>query len=162
VLDFWPVTFAGSTTGNAVFATWLAQQFVASPGRYCNALDVVLHAWQELAWIEQSFPNGPRLPLGLKGLIKGIADILKVLKESYVQPGTGQSLPGTLQPGDNWFTEAGQQHASATYLNLVGAPLRHGVLYRPITPSPRRYQTHSRCHPPGVLVHADATVIPGL
>lgn len=123
VLDFWPITFAGPSAGNAVFANWLTQQFAASQGRYFNALDVVPHAWQELAWIEKSFPNGgPSLSLVIKELMKGVADLLKLVKDSYIQPGNGMPLPGTLQSGDDWVTEAGQQHASATYLSLVGAP----------------------------------------
>jgi len=123
VLDFWPVTFAGPSAGNAVFANWLTQQFAASQGRYFNTFDVVPHAWQELAWIEQSFPNGgPGLPFVMKELMKGIADLLKLIKDSYLQPGTGMPLPGALQSGDDWGMEAGQQHASATYLTLVGAP----------------------------------------
>ena len=122
-LDFWPVTVAGPTAGNGIFANWLTQQFAASQGRYFNTLDVVPHAWQELRWIDQSFPNsGPRLSLVMKGLVEGIRDLLKLIKDSYVQPGAGIPLPGTLQSGDTWVTEAGQQHASSTYLTLVGAP----------------------------------------
>lgn len=122
-LTFWPITFAGPTAGNALFANWLEQQFAASSGRYFNALDIVPHAWQNLAWVEQSFPDGgPSLPLALKILVRGVSDILKLLKETYVQPGIGNSLPGTLQSGDTWFSEAGHQHGSATYLELVGAP----------------------------------------
>lgn len=116
------MTFAGPTAGNRVFANWLEQQFVASQGRYFNTLDVVPHAWQELAWIEQSFStSGPDLPSVMKELIKGIADLLKLIKDSYTQPGAGMPLPGTFQSG-TWVTEAGQQHAGATYLTLVGAP----------------------------------------
>ena len=117
------MTFAGPTAGNTIFANWLEQQFIASQGRYFNTLDVVPRAWQELPWIEQLFStSGPDLPFVMKELIKGIADLLKLIKDSYTQPGAGMPLPGTFQSGDTWVTEAGQQHASATYLTLIGAP----------------------------------------
>jgi hypothetical protein len=122
VLDFWPVTFAAPTVGNGTYASWLQSQFVSSVSRYYNSADVVPHAWQDLAWIAASFPGGPRLPLVLDGLIDGIREILKLLKDSYVQPGTGVQLDGTIVVTDDWVEEAGTQHASATYLSLVGAP----------------------------------------
>lgn len=124
VLDFWPVTFAAPTVGNGTYAAWLQSQFVASVSRYYNSVDVVPHAWQDLEWIAASFPGGPKLPLLLKGVVDGIREILKLLEDSYVQPGTGVQLNGTIVVTDDWVQEAGQQHGSATYLSLVGAPPR--------------------------------------
>jgi hypothetical protein len=122
-LDFWPVTFAAPTVGNVTYAAWLESQFGASVSRYHNSVDVVPRAWQDLAWIAASFPGGrPKLPLVLDGLVDGVREILKLLKDSYVQPGTGVQLDGTIVVTDDWVEEAGTQHASATYLSLVGAP----------------------------------------
>jgi len=122
VLDFWPVTFAAPTVGNGTYAAWLQSQFAASVSRYYNSVDVVPHSWQDLAWIAASFPGGPKMPLAQGRLIDGIRDILKLLKDSYVQPGTGVQLDGTIVVTDDWVQEAGTQHVSATYLSLVGAP----------------------------------------
>jgi hypothetical protein len=123
VLDYWPVTFAGPTAGNTAFATWLEQSFAASAGRYFNTLDVVPHAWQALAWIARSFPDaGPRIPALIADLIKPVEELLRLLDDSYTQPGAGTALSSTIQQGANWFSEAGYQHSGTTYLALVGAP----------------------------------------
>lgn len=122
VIDFWPVTFAAPTAGNRSFAGWIEQQFAASIGRYHNTLDIVPHAWAGLQWIADSFPNGPKLPDILQTPIESIREFLQLMQADYQQPGAGNPLPGTIVPNVDWFGEAGAQHASATYLSLVGAP----------------------------------------
>lgn len=122
VQGFWPVTFAAPTVGNATFAGWLETEFQASAGRFWNSDDVVPHAWMEIAWIAASFPNGPTLPHGLVDLVKGIHDLLRLLRDSYTQPGDGHELTGTIVMMDDWVQQAGAQHAGTTYLTLLGAP----------------------------------------
>jgi triacylglycerol lipase len=123
VLDFWPVTFAGPTAGNDVFAGWLLDQFAMTNSRYFNVNDVVPHAFQALAWIRGSFPGSPKLPIELIPFVDAIADVLKVEQAKYTQPGDGVPLPGTINLSDDWFVEAGLQHSGQTYLALLGAPL---------------------------------------
>ena len=122
VLDFWPVTFAGPTAGNEIFAGWLLDQFAMTNSRYFNANDIVPHAFQALDWIRASFPGGPTLPLVLVPAVDAIRDVLKLEKSHYTQPGAGISLPGPIDLKDNWFVEAGLQHSGQTYLSLLGAP----------------------------------------
>jgi hypothetical protein len=122
VLDFWPVTFAAPTAGDGGFANWQEQQFAGSAGRFFNTVDVIPHAWAALNWVASSFPGGPKLPELLKLPIQTIRDFLKLTRADYHQPGSGNPLAGTIAPTDDWFGEAGAQHASATYLSLLGAP----------------------------------------
>ncbi len=122
VLDFWPVTFAGPTAGNDVFAGWLLSQFAMTNSRYYNVDDVVPHAWQDLAWIRAAFPGQPKLPLPLIAPLDGIERLLQLEKENYTQPGNGSPLQGTIDLNDDWYAEAGLQHSGQTYLKLLGAP----------------------------------------
>ncbi|TDR38751.1 lipase (class 3) [Tahibacter aquaticus] len=123
VLDFWPVTFAGPTAGNEVFAGWLESQFAMTNSRYYNVDDVVPHAFAALDWIRQSFPGNPSLPLALVPLLDGIRGVLDLEHIDYTQPGNGVPLQGTIDLNDDWFVEAGLQHSGETYLALLGAPL---------------------------------------
>ena len=122
VLDFWPVTFAGPTAGDAAFAGWLESQFALTNSRYYNSDDVVPHAWQALDWIRHSFPGGPSLPLLLAPPLDAIEGVLKLEKIDYTQPGPGVVLQGVINTGDDWFIEAGLQHSGQNYLALLGAP----------------------------------------
>ena len=121
-LDFWPLTFAGPSAGNAVFAGWLAQVLQASSGRYYNSLDVVPHAWAALPWIDQSFPGGPQVPVVLRPLFDALSDFINLIRADYTQPGDGIVLTGSVAGGEDWFAEAGAQHATDNYLKLLGAP----------------------------------------
>ncbi len=122
-LDYWPVTFAAPTTGNTIFANWLESKFVASVSRYHNTLDVVPHAWGDLDWIANSFPNGgPKIRSDIATFIMRIQMVLNTLGDNYVQPGPGIRLQNLIQQNDDWFIEAGYQHSGMTYLSLVGAP----------------------------------------
>jgi len=123
VLDFWPVTFAGPTAGNAVFAGWLLDQFAMTNSRYFNVDDVVPHAFQALDWIRASFPGGPSLPIELVPPLDAIRDVLRLEKSGYTQPGDGVPLQGTIDLKDDWFVQAGLQHSGEAYLALLGAPL---------------------------------------
>jgi hypothetical protein len=122
VLDFWPLTFAGPTAGNAAFAGWLAGSFAATQGRYFNSLDVVPRAWAGLAWIDKSFPAGPQVPLLLRAPFDALTDFIKLIRADYTQPGDGIELTGVMAGSDDWFQEAGAQHAGQNYLKLLGAP----------------------------------------
>jgi hypothetical protein len=119
---FQPVTFAGPTAGNAPFAGWLADRFGMAGNRYHNTLDIVPHVWQQLDWIAGSYAGGPSLPFELKPLLDGIRDVLKLVRDDYTQPTAGVALAGAVAGGIDWFAEAGEQHATATYLKLLGAP----------------------------------------
>lgn len=123
VLDFWPVTFAGPTAGEVVFAGWLDSQFAMGNSRYYNLDDVVPHAFDALSWIRQSFPGDKSLPLVLVPLLDAIEGVLKLESAAYTQPGSGVPLQGTVNLSDNWFEQAGLQHSGETYLALLGAPL---------------------------------------
>jgi hypothetical protein len=122
VLDFWPVTFAGPTAGDAAFAGWLLSQFAMTNSRYFNDDDIVPRAWQDLAWIRSSFPGSPSLPLELIPLIDAIEGVVDLEHIGYTQPGPGVSLQGTIDLNDDWFAEAGLQHSGENYLALLGAP----------------------------------------
>ena len=122
VLDFWPVTFAGPTAGNASFANWLASSLSASQGRYFNTLDVVPHAWSALAWIDAAFPSGPSVPLLLRVPFDALTKFIKLIRVDYTQPGDGMPIPGVIAGSEDWFQEAGAQHAGQNYLKLLGAP----------------------------------------
>jgi triacylglycerol lipase len=122
VLDFWPVTFAGPTAGDAAFAGWLDTQFAMTNSRYFNVNDIVPHAFQALDWIRHSFPGGPSLPLLLVPPLDGIEGVLKLERVGYTQPGAGLPLPGVINTTDDWFVEAGLQHSGENYLALLGAP----------------------------------------
>ncbi len=122
VLDFWPVTFAGPSAGDAAFAGWLLSQFAMTNSRYYNVDDIVPHAWQELSWIRDSFPGSPSLPLLLIPPIDAIRGLLDAERIDYTQPGPGVPLQGTINLNDDWFAEAGLQHSGQNYLTLLGAP----------------------------------------
>ncbi|AHF00092.1 lipase family protein [Thioalkalivibrio paradoxus] len=121
-LQFWPVTFGAPTAGNPAFAKWMEDEFAASAGRFYNTIDLVPHAWQTFARIEDSFPGAPKLPAGLRPLVVAMRELLTVLGDRYLQPGQGIALEGRVRNRDSWFDEAGLQHAPATYLQLLGAP----------------------------------------
>lgn len=121
-LNFWPLTFAAPTAGNAAFADWIEYEFAGSIGRYHNTLDVVPHAWGGLQWIVESFPDGPSLPNDLRFAVDDVRRTLKLIQADYRQPGPGNVLEGAVAPNMDWFGEAGVQHGSAMYLSLLGAP----------------------------------------
>lgn len=118
--SFWPITFAAPTAGNISFAKWLETEFAASVGRYHNLLDVVPHAWAGLVWIETSFPGGVTIPQDLADIVAAIRIVIQ--SNDFKQPGPGIDLQSHTLLGSTWFTEAGYQHATSTYLRLVGAP----------------------------------------
>jgi hypothetical protein len=119
--QFWPITFAAPTVGNAIFADWLDKRFLASMGRYYNRWDVVPYTWTALDWIERSFSNGPKISPLLASVIQRIQ--LSIRQHDYQQLGSGIALTNQIQPDYDWFCEASYQHACSTYLNLLGAPL---------------------------------------
>ena len=116
--SIWPVSFAGPTSGNRVWADWLVQQFKANLGRYFNQNDVVPHGWQDLKWVQTCFPDGgPKIPSKIEQNL--IAFIKRDLHGVYVQPGEGIALPGKIRPHFSWVEEIGYQHSSLHYLGLV-------------------------------------------
>ncbi|MES0491401.1 MAG: hypothetical protein ABUK01_15510 [Leptospirales bacterium] len=114
----WPVTFAGQTTGNKIWADWLVQQFQADIGRYHNQNDVVPHAWDNLEWVKNSFPDdGPKIESHIEKKIIGFVE--EHLAGEYFQPGDGISLPGKIRTHLSWADEVLYQHTALHYLGLV-------------------------------------------
>jgi triacylglycerol lipase len=119
-LDYWPITFAAPTAGNPVFANWLISNFASDAGRYHNTQDVVPHAWNGIKWILGSYQPKPKIPDVLYGLVDAVRLDLELRGDHYQQPGAGIPLNGTVVVTDDWVQEAGHQHASTTYLSLLG------------------------------------------
>lgn len=129
--------FAGPTAGDADFARAFD---VAFPGtsrsadsswRVVNAWDVVPDAWQSLETVASTFypPPGPAATLAVKLLIQGIEALAN--GNRYVQPGNAVVLnrdyavhdSANVQPTTQAFLgQVAYQHATNTYLDLLGAP----------------------------------------
>ncbi|MDC8011833.1 lipase family protein [Tahibacter soli] len=120
---FWPVTYAGPTAGNAVFAGWLESDYAMTTNRYFNVNDVVPHGWWDVDWIKSSFQStGPYFPLELVPFVDAINELLIHDGDDYTQPGAGTALTNPVVVNISWFADAGDQHScSGTYVPLCGA-----------------------------------------
>ena len=120
---FWPVTYAGPTAGNGVFADWLASDFAMTTNRYFNVNDIVPRGWWDTAWIKSSFqPSGPSFPWELVPIVDAIDGVIALEHDSYAQPGAGTPLVNPVVVNVSWFVDAGDQHScSDTYVPLCGA-----------------------------------------
>lgn len=120
---FWPVTYAGPTAGNAIYAGWLASDYAMAANRYYNVNDIVPRGWWDVPWIRSSFqPAGPSFPWGLVPLIDAIEGVLSHEQDNYTQPGAGTELTNPVVVNVSWFADAGDQHScSGTYVPLCGA-----------------------------------------
>lgn len=119
-----PVTFAAPTSGNAAFATYVEGLFGGYKQRWVNDLDAVPHAWTSagLDWIMKSYDPAPQID----GLVADFVGAFKRWDDfwefGYTQPGPEITLDSQLQTNLDWFGEAGYQHSTSTYLELLGAP----------------------------------------
>lgn len=120
---FWPVTYAGPTAGNAVFAGWLESDYAMTTNRYYNINDIVPRGWWDLDWVKASFsPTGPYFPIELVPALDLINDLLAHDGDDYTQPGAGTALDNPVVVNISWFHDAGDQHScSGTYVPLCGA-----------------------------------------
>jgi triacylglycerol lipase len=119
-----PATFAAPTAGNQAFASYYTSIFPYCP-RYYNEMDIAPDSWSNLDAVyslyDQCSVDLPDVVLvGLDSMI-GLMDVFDV---SYAQQSSMNApLPGTCDPSNplaDWFTEAGYQHGTGTYMALLG------------------------------------------
>jgi triacylglycerol lipase len=122
-----PYTFAAPSPGNTVFAAAYNARFPNS-WRYCNVLDVVPNAWDNLTNVNEIYDSySLYTPVIVQGAVDSMWAALLASGEaygSYYQQtnGSGTPLgPDWLMRAD-WYTQVGFQHGHNTYLGLLGAP----------------------------------------
>jgi hypothetical protein len=134
-------TFAAPSAGNPDFAGYYNRLFTGATGRnrsfrVYNDLDIVPDSWAALPSIAAQYTPAPECSARIKQLI---ARVQEVVAAWYAQPGAlangsahrlrGQltlpsTVPATLDTGSLlFFYEVGQQHATETYMQLLGAPV---------------------------------------
>jgi Lipase (class 3) len=134
-------TFAAPTAGNGAFAQYYNDLFTDSTGRtrsyrVYNNLDIVPASWDSLPSIAALYVPAPQCSDRVKTLIARVEEAVSGI---YVQPGvltigSAHPLRGTvsapisapLTPDRGsllFFHEVGVQHATATYMELLGAPV---------------------------------------
>ncbi len=115
-----PCSFAGPTAGNAAFANYFDSQFQYSL-RYHNTLDVVPHAWQDLAGIETIYDSW-NLPIAdaAYAAIVGFKALMSINGVRYVQPTMNSPMTGQFTGGLSWYGELSLQHHTTTYMQLLG------------------------------------------
>ena len=116
-----PVTFAAPTAGNAGFADYYTKQFPYCP-RYYNDLDVVPRGWENLAGVKTVYQQcGLTIPFPADLVVNLWQDAMNVTGASYAQPAAMRApLPGACFTTSDWYSELGFQHATTTYLALIG------------------------------------------
>jgi len=123
-----PTTYAAPSAGNQAFAEAFRTAFPTAVC-YRNSLDIVPKAMAELYEIPLIYANaGPGLlaPISIATAIFGYAAWLLYCNVSYADIPDSQTLPGAwLTPNPNdplgpWADEALQQHATTTYMTLLG------------------------------------------
>ncbi len=123
-----PYTFAAPSPGNTVFASAYNARFPNS-WRYCNVLDVVPNAWDNLLNIDSIYDDyALSTPVQVQAAIDSMYLLLQGSEyeyDSYYQQtnGSGTSLGPDFLLNADWYTEVGYQHGHNTYLGLLGAPL---------------------------------------
>jgi triacylglycerol lipase len=123
-------TFAAPSAGNTVFASAYNKRFPNS-WRYCNLLDIVPNAWDNLLNIDDIYDNHfLYTPLLVQSAIDTMELDLLASQEAYgswYQQTNGSGTPlgpsFIIFPKPDWYAQVGGQHASGTYLYLLGAPL---------------------------------------
>jgi len=119
-----PVTFAAPSAGNAAFSAYFAETFGYGVRAY-NSLDIVPMAWAGLDGIPTAYDG---CPIAAPDAVRLGVDMFKAAMDAtgaaYAQPATNQMpLGGSCQPTrkpDDWYEEALLQHATATYMTLLG------------------------------------------
>jgi hypothetical protein len=147
--NFTIYTFAAPSAGNHGFADYYDRLFSDTNGnsrsfRVYNSLDIVPASWASLASIARRYTPAPRCSERVRQLIARVSGVVEGV---YAQPGAltngsarrlrGQVTPfaplldAPLTPDRGsllFFVEVGQQHATETYMQLLGAPLIPAVL----------------------------------
>jgi lipase (class 3) len=128
-------TFAAPSAGNTEFASAFNARFPNS-WRYWNSLDVVPRAWDNLPDLDQIYDGiGISTPSDVQIVIDGMEVALLAseawYESAYEQPNAaGTVLKGQpMNPQIGWVLEAAAQHASNTYLGLLGAPVIKANLF---------------------------------
>jgi triacylglycerol lipase len=113
-----PMTFAAPSAGNAAFAGAFTRMFPASY-RYQNPLDIVPLAYANLPAIITLYDQcSIPIPWEVRDAIGGMEYLIKGLE--YQQPNSlAPPLPVTCFPTTSWYDEAGYQHHTTTYMNLL-------------------------------------------
>jgi len=135
-------TFAGPTAGNQDFADYYDRLFQGGRSfRVYNDLDIVPMSWAALPSIAASYNPAPMSSERIKEVVAWAQGIVG---QTYVQPGSiadgsavllqGQltvpnAVPLTPDRGSLlFFKEVDEQHATETYMQLLGAPAIPAVL----------------------------------
>jgi lipase (class 3) len=141
-LNVVPATFAAPTAGNADFAAYFQSSFRYSL-RVFNSLDIVPRAWQHIDALDDIYrPCGIDVPDLVYAAVAGFRDLMWLAGVRYVQPATNQvPLKGACSGGSDWYSEAGYQHHTTTYMTLLGGT---SVVPVPLTAPARRRASRSR------------------
>ena len=131
-------TYATPSPGNETFATTFNNRFPNS-WRYVNPLDIVPRTWDNLLNIIGIYDNHFLFtPALVEGAIYSMQGALLGSEEAYGSfyqqtNGEGTALPAEfIIPAPDWFSEVAGQHASNTYLNLLGAaPISSSLIAGP-------------------------------
>jgi len=124
-------TFAAPSAGDSDFAEYYNTLFAGRSFRVYNDLDIVPASWATLPSIAELYSPAPECSERIKQLI---ARVERAVQGEYVQPGRARKLKGkiakplavALTPDRAtlmFFYEVGQQHATATYQELLNAPV---------------------------------------
>lgn len=121
-------TYATPSPGNGAFAGAFNNRFPNS-WRYVNPLDIVPKTWDHLVDVIGIYDNysvfAPDLVEAAIYSMQGSLWTSEELYGSFYQQtnGAGTTLPAVfILPAPDWFSEVAGQHASNTYLSLLGAP----------------------------------------
>lgn len=116
-----PITFAAPTAGNPGFANYFGTQFPYF-SRYYNQLDVVPMGWENLAGVKTVYQQcGLTIPLPADLVVNLWRHAMDVTGAAYAQPTTmGEPLQGACFETSDWYSELAFQHATTTYLALMG------------------------------------------
>ncbi|MFT6845268.1 MAG: hypothetical protein ACJAUV_001461 [Flavobacteriales bacterium] len=123
-----PITFAGQTAGNSLFARNYNVRFKSNTPealdkRYFNTLDIVPMGFSNIAEIKKLYQSpGPACPFATKVLIDGFELALNISGDEYIQVGTPYLLPSRVIPASTFFKEIGFQHSHFTYQYLMKVP----------------------------------------
>jgi Lipase (class 3) len=139
--NFKVYTFAAPSAGNHGFADYYDRLFADASGRnrsfrVYNNLDIVPASWASLPSIARRYTPAPQCSQRVKQLIARVEDVVNGV---YVQPGaaangSARRLRGKITPALDapltpdrgsllFFSEVGYQHATETYMQLLGAPV---------------------------------------
>ncbi|MEZ5339258.1 MAG: hypothetical protein R3F46_13485 [bacterium] len=116
-----PYSYAGLTPGNQAFASYFDARFnTAGAWRFHNTLDIAPYLWNNKQAVFDIYnPWGVGIPTAIRDGLNYLTDGAP----PYAQlNGNGYPLPGKWETLDifTWEREAAHQHASTTYIKLVG------------------------------------------